>query len=129
MSKRTGPDYSCKCGCEESEFFQNYLLYGPERPTDPGGLGWYTADRFEFRGYVLRQRNLWSRRLQEWHSHTSINAVGPGAEPLPGASGWRARVAQVEGEGATMLEALEDAWRLAESEGQLRNLLPPEASP
>jgi hypothetical protein len=133
VSKRTGPDYSCKCGCGEKAFFQSYLLYGPERPTDPGGIGPYTADRFEFRGHVLHKRNLWLRHHQEWAcQYTALSAVGPGdlvawADPLDWAAcGWTARVTQIEGEGSTMLEALEDAWRLAESEGQLHNLRPPE---
>lgn|GEM_PF-5406100 len=128
MSRRTGPDYSCRCGCGETEFFPTYLFYGPERATDPGGIGPYTADRLEFRGYTLHKRNLWSRRLQEWHCReTSISAAGPGDEPLPwDSSGWTARAVNVEGEGSTMREALEDAWRLAESEGQLHNLGPPE---
>lgn len=110
------------------EFVASHLFAGPERPNDPGGIGPYTADRFEFRGYVLRKRNLWSRRIQEWHSReTSISAAGPGDEPFPwAASGWTARVTIVEGEGATLLEALEDAWAGAAFEGQLHNLVPPD---
>lgn len=130
MSKRTGPDYSCKCGCGEKEFFPTYLFNGPERPTDPGGIGPYTAERFEFRGYTLHKRNLWSRRLQQWQSReTCISAIGPGDDPLPGSSVWTARVVFLDGEGPTLQAALEDAWRLAESEGQLHNLLPPEVWP
>lgn len=110
------------------EFIPGYLFYGPERPSYPGGNSPYTDRTFTFRGYLLRERNLWTRVMQEWDCReTNISAVGPGEDaPAWLARGeWRARVAGIIADGATMREALDEAWRLAEAEDQLRHLLPP----
>lgn len=112
-----------------SPFEPSYAFYGPERPPTPGNLGPYTGETFTYRGYTLHRRNQWRELFQQWDClDTSISVVGPGADWNwrwdPGAGG-RARVAGIEADGETMQQALDEAWRLAEAEDQLRHLMPP----
>lgn len=105
------------------------MFLGPEAPMTPGNLGPYTGETMTYRGYTLRRRNEWVEREQQWDSQTSISVKGPGADWLPdwGAGTWRARVTIVTADGATMQEALDEAWAAAEFEEQLLHLPPPEA--
>jgi hypothetical protein len=95
------------------------MFLGPRPETDPGGMP-YTTETFTFRGYVLRRRNLWSDRTQQWHSQTGLSVKGAGGI-------WVARVAGVTADGATMQEALDEAWAAAEFEDQLGVLAAPDA--
>ncbi len=110
------------------QFVPSYAFYGPERPATPGDLGPYTGETFTYRGYTLHRRNQWRELFQQWDSReTAITVVGPGADWNwqwdPGVC--RARIAGVEADGETMQQALDEAWRLAEIEGQLRHLVQP----
>ena len=112
----------------QPEFIPPYLFFGPERPPYPGGLGPYTDDVVVFRGYAISKRNKWSAIVEEWDcQHTALSAAGPGADCPDWIRdrSWTASVAGVTADGATMLEALEEAWAAADAEDQLRNLLPP----
>ena len=88
---------------------------GPERASYPGGNSPYTGRTMTFRGHVLHELNIWTRSVQRWVSReTSISVLGPG-ERAPAGGRWLARIANMEADGETALEALEEAWQLAES--------------
>jgi hypothetical protein len=107
------------------------MFLGPEAPMTPGGIGPYTGETLAYRGYKLHRRNQWRELFQQWDSReTSISVVGPGADWNADwhPDGWRARVAGVTADGATMQEALDEAWAVAEFEDQLRHIAQPEAT-
>lgn len=111
-----------------TQFVPSYMFYGPERPATPGDLGPYTGETFTYRGYTLHRRNQWRELFQQWDSReAAITVIGPGADWNWhwDAGGCRARIAGIEADGETMQEALDEAWRLAEIEGQLRHLARP----
>jgi hypothetical protein len=102
-------------------YVPGYLFNGPDRPSDPGGIGPYTTETFAHHGHVLHRRNLWTDRFEEWSCQTTaLNAKGADGY-------WVARVAGITADGTTMQEALDEAWAGAEFEDQLRHLAPPGA--
>lgn len=113
------------------EFVPGYLFHGPERPSEPGGIGPYTGEVFLYRGYRLRRRNQWCEIAQHWDSDTSVSVVGPGADWPTGypVRPWRGRVANCTADGDSMQEALDEAWAAAEFEEQLHQLAPPGVTP